>query len=204
MSPRGKEFNEKKRAEAKGRIAKAALKVFAEYGYHGATMEHIMRVSGLSKGLVYLYFPSKERMFFHIVELALAVSKNIWDEGLNAPGTAWQKIEKLSEVLFENAFTDENSLYFLIMLQATTQGKGIPGLFEYIVEHGAHYNLLPSLVREAQNSGEAAPGDPDVLASTYLAVVQGYTIILLHDKDLQKKIAPETFTDVLRNRGENK
>jgi len=64
--------------------------------------------------------------------------------------------------------------------------------------------LLPSIVREAQNSGEAAPGDPDVLASTYLAVVQGYTIILLHDKDLQKKIAPETFTDVLRNRGENK
>jgi AcrR family transcriptional regulator len=127
MSPRGQQLNKKMRAEATEKITKAALEVFAEYGYHGATMKHIMQVSGLSKGLVYHYFPSKERIFFHLVKSALEISKNAWIEAVNTPGTAWQKIEKLSEILFKLTFTDENSLYFLVMLQAFTQGKGIPG-----------------------------------------------------------------------------
>jgi len=204
MSPRGQERNEKMRAIAKTKITKAALEVFAEYGYHGTTIKQIVQSSGVSKGLVYHYFPSKERIFFHLIELALEVSKKAWIKSLDTPGTAWQKIEKLSQILFKTAFTDENSLYFVVMLQAITQGKSIPGLFEYIMMHGAHYGLLPPLIHKAQKSGEARQGDPDVLSSTYLAVFQGYTLLLLHDKDLHTKITPETFTDVLRNRGRNK
>ena len=201
MTPRGQMQNEQMRAEALEKITNATLKVFAEYGYHGATMKQIAQATGLSYGLVYHYFPSKDKVFFHLVESALEISKNIFGEALKTPGTAWDKIEKLSELLYKSAFTDENSLYFLIMLQAITQGKGIPGLMEYIWEHTAHYDLLPPLISEAQKSGEAAPGDPDVLASSYFALFQGYTLLLLQDKDLEKKIAPETFTDVLRNRG---
>ena len=201
MTPRGQVHNEQMRAEALGKITNATLKVFAECGYHGATMKQIAQATGLSYGLVYHYFPSKDKVFFHLVESALEISKNIFGEALKTPGTAWDKIEKLSELLYKSAFTDENSLYFLIMLQAITQGKGIPGLMEYIWEHTAHYDLLPPLISEAQKSGEAAPGEPDVLASSYFALFQGYTLLLLQDKDLEKKITPETFTDVLRNRG---
>jgi hypothetical protein len=50
MSPRGEKLNEQMRADAMAKITKAALEVFAEYGYHGATMEQIKQVSGLSKG----------------------------------------------------------------------------------------------------------------------------------------------------------
>lgn len=200
MSPRGQQQNEKMRTEAMEKITNAALTIFADYGYHAATMEQIRQVSGLSKGLVYHYFPSKEGIFFHLIETALEISKNAWVEALNTPGTAWQKINKLSEILFHVTFTDENSLYFLVMLQAFTQGKGISGLSEYFMEHGAHFDLLPPLIGEAQKSGEAMQGDPDVLASTYIAAFLGYTLLLLQDKNLQKKITPDTFTDVLRSR----
>ena len=166
MTPRGQVHNEQMRAEALEKITNATLKLFAECGYHGATMKQIAQATGLSYGLVYHYFPSKDKVFFHLVESALEISKNIFGEALKTPGTAWDKIEKLSELLYKNAFTDENSLYFLIMLQAITQGKSIPELMEYIWEHTAHYGLLPPLISEAQKSGEAAPGDPDVLASS--------------------------------------
>ena len=201
MSPRGKKLNERMRAEAMAKITRAALEVFAEYGYYGAKMEQIMQVSGLSKGLVYHYFPSKEKVFFHLIDSALEISRNTWKEALDSPGTAWEKIEKLSDNIVKIAFTDESSLYSLIMIQAVTQGKGIPGLLEHIYEHLTFYNGLLPLIIEAQKSGDAAQGDPELLMMSYIAFVQGFTLFLLNDDELKKKITPEIFTNVLRNTG---
>jgi len=90
------------------------------------------------------------------------------------------------------------------MVQAMTQGKGIPGLIEYFYQHSAHYNELPSLITEAQKSGEAAQGDPDVLALTYISLFQGFTLFLLQDNELKQKITAKIFTNVLRNPGKSK
>jgi AcrR family transcriptional regulator len=204
MSPRGKKLNEQMRTDARAKITRAALEVFSEYGYHGATMEQIMKVSGLSKGLVYHYFSSKEKIFFHLVDTALEISKNTWKEALDSPGTAWEKIEKLSENVVKIAFTDESSLYSLIMVQATTQGKSIPGLLEYIYQHLAYYTELPPLIIEAQRSGDAAPGDPELLFFAYVGLIQGFTLFLLNNDEMKKKITPEILTSVLRNPAKSK
>jgi AcrR family transcriptional regulator len=46
-----------------GEILEAALKVFAEKGYAAARMEDIAARAGVTKGTIYLYFPSKEDVF---------------------------------------------------------------------------------------------------------------------------------------------
>ena len=204
MSPRGKKLNEQMRADASAKITRAALEVFAEYGYHGATMEQIMRTSGLSKGLVYHYFPSKEKIFFHLVDTALDISSNTWQDALDSPGTAWEKIEKLSENIVKIAFTDESSRYSLIMVQATTQGKGIPGLMEHIYQRMAYSGRLLPLIIEAQKSGEAVQGDPELLFFAYVGLVQGFVLFLLNDDEMKKKITPQILTSVLRNPGKFK
>ena len=137
MSPRGKKLNEQMRADAMARITKAALEVFSAYGYHGATMEHIMRVSGLSKGLVYHYFPSKENIFFHLVDSALEISRNTWKDAFDSPGTAWEKIEKLSENVVKIAFTDEILLLFARHDTGCNPGTEHPGAYgAYLSRHG--------------------------------------------------------------------
>ena len=204
MSPRGDKLNEHMRAEAMTKITGAALKVFAEYGYHGATMGQIMKASKLSKGLFYHYFPSKERLFFHLVDTALGISGRIWSASLDAPGTAWEKIERLSDSLVKNAFSEESSLYSLIMVQALTQGKGIPGLFKRIMQHLSVFGALTTVIIQAQKDGDAAQGDPEVLASTYLALFQGYALVLINDDELKRKITPDVFTGVLRNTGKTR
>ncbi len=203
MSPRGEKLNEHMRARTTNKITGAALKIFAEYGYHGATMGQIMKASKLSKGLFYHYFPSKERLFFHLVETALGISARIWSASLDFPGTAWEKIVRLSDSLAKNAFSEESALYSLIMVQALTQGKGIPGLIKRIIGHLSVFDTLTSIIIQAQKDGDAAPGDPEVLASTYLALFQGFVLVLLNDDELKRKITPDVFTGVLRNTGKN-
>jgi len=46
-----------------GEILEGALKVFAEKGFAAARMEDIAARAGVTKGTIYLYFPSKEEVF---------------------------------------------------------------------------------------------------------------------------------------------
>ncbi|MBN1522977.1 MAG: TetR/AcrR family transcriptional regulator [Spirochaetales bacterium] len=200
MSPRGEKLNENMRQEAIAKITKAALLVFADYGYQSTTMNHIMQVSGLSKGLVYHYFPSKEKVFFHLVETALEISKRTWNEALNSTGTAWEKIKRLTEYLVRSSFTEENFLYSCIILQAMTQSKSVPGLLEFIGMNGKHYQLFPPLIVEAQQAGDIEQGDPGVIISAYFAMFHGYTLLMLHDKGLRDKITPGIFLKVFGNK----
>lgn len=43
-------------------------KLFARYGLRKTTVEEIARKSGISKGAFYLFFSSKEQLFFEIIE----------------------------------------------------------------------------------------------------------------------------------------
>src|ERR1035437_3931774 len=45
------------------RIVDAAVKVFGEMGYQKATVQDVVRASGLSVGAVYTYFKNKEELF---------------------------------------------------------------------------------------------------------------------------------------------
>jgi AcrR family transcriptional regulator len=63
--------------EAKSRILEAANKVFAERGYHEATMDDIAKRLGVSKGAIYLYFSSKEDLFEAMCKTAPQAFKEI-------------------------------------------------------------------------------------------------------------------------------
>lgn len=199
MTPRNELLNRQMRDEACARITRAALEVFAEYGYFGTTMEQIMKASGLSKGLVYHYFPSKEKVFFHLIDTALEISAAAWQPALDHPGTAWQKIQKLSVQLVNVSFTEESLLYSRLILQSITHGKGIPGLGQYIFEHAPHFQSLPMLIAEAQQAGDLPPGDPGVLTSKYFALFHGLTVILSQYSGLRESISPEWFNSLLKS-----
>lgn len=62
MSPRSAEQFAKIREERIHQILDAALHVFGEDSYHGASMASIAKRAKISKGLIYNYFESKEQI----------------------------------------------------------------------------------------------------------------------------------------------
>ena len=58
--PRTKEQYEEIRKSSKQKILDAALEVFVNQGYHSATVDAIAKTAGISKGLMYNYFKSKD------------------------------------------------------------------------------------------------------------------------------------------------
>jgi AcrR family transcriptional regulator len=47
-----------------GRLLEASCKVFAEKGFGGASVDQIAQEAGIAKGTVYLYYPSKEELYW--------------------------------------------------------------------------------------------------------------------------------------------
>src|SRR3954451_9727501 len=76
--------------EKRGRILEAAVKVFAERGFHTATVAEIARAAGVADGTIYLYFKSKDdlllRLFDEKMTELVAEVKEALSTERNAPG----------------------------------------------------------------------------------------------------------------------
>lgn len=62
MSPRTKEQVEEIRDNKRRQIIDAAIECFATTGYHAVSISDLARHAGISKGLMYNYFSSKEEL----------------------------------------------------------------------------------------------------------------------------------------------
>jgi AcrR family transcriptional regulator len=78
-------ISEERKAARREQILDGARRCFAEYGYEGATVVRLEKATGLSRGAIFNYFPSKEELF---IELAVRDNERIselWvQQGLEA------------------------------------------------------------------------------------------------------------------------
>lgn len=62
----------KRREDRRDQIVAAATEIFAELGYHAASISEIIRRVGIARGTFYLYFDSKHAVFDSILSGAMA------------------------------------------------------------------------------------------------------------------------------------
>ena len=80
MSPRTPKQFEEIREGRKVQIMQAALELFASKGYHASSVARIARYAGISKGLLYNYFTSKEDLLDSIMALGIEKFHHILEE----------------------------------------------------------------------------------------------------------------------------
>src|SRR5258708_19886673 len=59
---------ERRRQQTRDYLLAAAAQVFAERGFHGATLDEVAAVAGFTKGAVYSNFNSKDDLFLALLE----------------------------------------------------------------------------------------------------------------------------------------
>jgi AcrR family transcriptional regulator len=72
MTPQDAPKFRRRKAERPAEILAAAMAVFAERGFAGARLEDVAARAGVSKGAIYLYFPTKEDLFRAVVDQSIA------------------------------------------------------------------------------------------------------------------------------------
>ena len=119
MSPRTPQQLEEIRVGKRNLIMDTALEHFAKEGYHATTINQIAQKAGISKGLMYNYFRSKETLLKAIIERSI---KEIYKEfDVNRDGYLSEEefeffIRRISVILRERRSFWK--LFFQILMQS--------------------------------------------------------------------------------------
>jgi AcrR family transcriptional regulator len=162
--------------EAKSRILEAANKVFAERGYHEATMDDIAKRLGVSKGAIYLYFPSKEDLFEAMCKTAPQAFKEIlfssFRDEANPIESATQFFDKMLKLSASNP-----GLSFEILSEASRN----PALKRILKQNHSEYEeVLTGFLAEGRKRGIVGD-DLDIrpLANSLIALWNGLETLLV-------------------------
>jgi AcrR family transcriptional regulator len=108
-----KKRKEREREARKNDILEAAKTVFFERGFQAATMDQIAEAAELSKGSLYLYFPSKEELYVSILVEGMEILCDRFENAVKGIG-AWE--EKLGNIAMAYyGFYQGNKNYFKIL-----------------------------------------------------------------------------------------
>lgn len=178
MSPRNKDQNQQVRDERREEILGAALKVFARKGLVAAKVSDVAHAAGLSHGLVYHYFSSKDEIFTELVRKAFEISLGIFAYAAQGEEDPLERLRTMTETILSGAFEGESPYYFLIIIQAYTLDSVPQEVKDLAKEKELLYReYLVPLVIEGQKLGRIAAGDPIAMVTAYLSLLQGLAVI---------------------------
>ncbi len=162
--------------EAKSRILDAANKVFAEKGYHEATMDDIAKRLGVSKGAIYLYFAGKEDLFEAMCKTAPQAFKEIlyssFSDEANPLQSATQFFDKMLKLSASNP-----GLSFEILSEASRN----PSLKRILKQNHEEYEkVLTSFLAEGRKRGIVGDNlDIHPLVNALIALWNGLESLLV-------------------------
>ena len=93
-------------------ILEAARKVFAERGFHEATVDDIAEAAGVAKGTVYLYYQSKRDVYFAALKFGISQMYALLLQETKKVSTPEEKLKAL--IAAKLAYFDENRDFFKI------------------------------------------------------------------------------------------
>lgn len=163
--PRTEEQFEGIREQRINQIMQTALELFASEGYYPTSISRIAQKAGISKGLMYNYFESKEELILAIIGKGI----NRLTESLDPDHDGFLTEEEFEFHVSENfrtlqANTDYWKLYFATMMQ--------PAVFKLVA--AKYSDLLPPLKALAEEyfKRKKVP-DPAAEAAYFDALLDG-------------------------------
>ena len=187
--PRSEAENQRLRERQRANILDAAMRVFAHSG-PSASMAEIAEAAGVSQGLAYRYFASKEEIYYALVARAMQGGLPEAEIARMTTGAPWDRLEALLARIV-NA-RREHPEFFQLLYHMLSDDDAPAELRAQMSERGMYLaRELRKLIIEGQAAGEIAEGDPDQLVVALLAYLDGLTRFSLYDPQRFKEHFPE-------------
>jgi TetR/AcrR family transcriptional regulator, fatty acid metabolism regulator protein len=157
---------EKRRA-----ILHAAVRVFAEKGYHGCRIADVARAANVAYGLVYHYFRNKDELLENVFAEQWTIFINALAAIDAGQGNAADKIASIFGFVFD-VFKTAPSAVRVLILEVTRTPQGLrAGSTRETFEKAV--TLVADVVKQGQARGELrAEADPFVAAAGLLGALE--------------------------------
>lgn len=177
-------------------ILYAGLSLFIQKGYSGTKIKDIAQTVGMSVGLLFHYFASKEELLKELVRL-----------GIEGPMTTVQPTELEPMRFFEEtanrilSYIQEDPFVckMFVLMNQTAFSSDVPDSVKALLQGFDVYAPTVEIMRRGQKNGSIRAGDPLALTVAYWSAIQGVAETLAMYPALP---CPESgwIADIIRNK----
>ena len=188
-----------RRKEARpGELLSAALSLFVEKGFAATRSEEIAARAGVSKGTLFLYFPSKVELFKAVIQENIVELFPSWQEELRSfDGTHAEMLHHAMRTWWRNVGeTPASGVVKLVLSEAQNFPEVATFYQEQVVNPGTR--MLQSILDGGVASGEFRPMDT---SKTVLSVIAPMIFLMMWKNSMgacaaaANIIDPEQFID---------
>ncbi len=176
--PRNKEANQKVKDERREKILASALVLFATKGLAATKISDIAEKTGMSQGLIYHYFKSKEEIFIWLIGHAM---ERMNEAALNLeklPVSAREKVILAVDGLLKGFETNTNAANYYFLITQTALADAYPEEAKAIIraQNDVKYEVMIRIFRQGQMDGTVKNHDPQEMATQFFSSINGLAL----------------------------
>ncbi|MED1918190.1 TetR/AcrR family transcriptional regulator [Bacillus thuringiensis] len=201
--PRTKEQYEQMRNATKQKIQSAAMQLFVQKGFGSTNVQDIADTAGISIGLLYRHYKSKEILFDDLVDYALAgLQKNI-DIFVSTVSPKQALDQFVKEIHSDMTTGEEFANLLILMAQSFLAGGGTSVKQTEVARLSDNmFHATAQLIKKGQELGEFRSGDPDEMVVFFYSTLHGLAMMKLMRKNNFTMPSPFILTSFLFKEGE--
>lgn len=181
------------KTEVKEKIVQAAITTFSKYGYDKTRMDDIAKSAKLGKGTLYLYFKSKEELFYAISENSIKELKEQLSKLFSKKEDLVHDAEKFYDQ-YRNLIHDSEKVSFEIIAESSRNPKLRKALYEQRMK--VYDIVIDYLRRQIEKGFFRKDMDVNAIASGLVALYDGLTISKL--LGISEHYNKKTWTQTIR------
>ncbi|KLU60160.1 putative HTH-type transcriptional regulator YfiR [Peptococcaceae bacterium CEB3] len=186
------EQKEKRREE----ILTAGLNLFIRKGYAATKISDIAERVGMSVGLLFHYFESKEKLYEALIALGISGPMSVIAPTDMEP---LEFFERTAEQIFHYIQTDPFVAQMFVLMSQAFYNEAVPPSIKELLMGFDIYTPTTLLIQKGQADGTIREGDPYALAIAYWCAIQGIAEQLALNPDVP---CPESdwIVDMIRRK----
>ncbi len=151
-------------------ILSAGLDVFIRKGYAASKIQDIAQTAGMSVGLMFHYFDSKEKLYETLISYGITGPQNLLGN-IKAEPLAFFEIA--AQAIFEQLQMDPFVAKMFVLMDQARHSEGIPERVRTLLADFDVLERSSDIIRQGQADGCIKQGNPKALSIAFWAAVTG-------------------------------
>lgn len=172
--------------ETRQLLLDVSLGLFVHQGYAGTTVRDLAKAAGVSPGLMFHYFPSKQALLEEHVKTVVYGIASVADM-LGSSTRPIETFHLIAKTILQS-FEQKNSRYLFLLAGQVVSIDSIPLAIKKKVSVTKSIEASIPVIVAGQRKREIKKGDPLQLAITFWGALQGIAEILVWN---DRAVAPE-------------
>lgn len=151
-------------------ILSAALDLFIKKGYAGTKVTDIANSVGMSTGLLFHYFKSKEALYEELIKIGISSSESSFPTKDDEPLTY---LQNTAEIIFDSIKNEPFTAKMFVLMGQAYYSKSASHVEQLKQMEIDMYQSTIELMKRGQEQGTIRDGDPYALSIAYWSAIQG-------------------------------